>query len=201
MCQKLRSPAGTTAENIFFYLVAPDSDVCGILCSSCVSTVFPRIEAPGVYWYKRLGPPACIRGPAFIRGPASINTNGSDPRCTVHEYQQYTGCTVLSTPIPTIYQLYSTEIPTIHRLYSTEYTDTNNIPAVQYWVHEYQQYTGCTVLSTRIPGFYLRPGLYSRSGVYSKPGVYWYKRLGPPACIRGPAFIRGPATIRGNTVT
>ena len=31
-------------------------------------TVFPRIEAPSVYWYKRLGPPACIRGPAAIRG-------------------------------------------------------------------------------------------------------------------------------------
>ena len=39
-------------------------------------------------------------------------------------------------------------------------------------VHEYQQYTGCTVLSTRIPGFYLRPGLYSRPGVYSRPGYY-----------------------------
>ena len=38
------------------------------------ATVFPRIEAPGLYLYNYVRPPACIRGPACIQGPASIST-------------------------------------------------------------------------------------------------------------------------------
>ena len=37
-------------------------------------TVFPRIEAPGLYEHNCVRPPACIRGPACIQGPASIST-------------------------------------------------------------------------------------------------------------------------------
>ena len=53
------------------------------------TTVFPRIEAPGVYWYKRLGPPACIRGPAFIRGNTVLVEN--------RDFFSYLNC-VWSTP-------------------------------------------------------------------------------------------------------
>ena len=133
-----------------------------------ITTVFPRIEAPGVYWYKRLGPPACIRGPAFIRGPASINTNGSDPRCTVHEYQQYTGCTVLSTPIPAI-----------HWLYSTEYTNTGLLFETRpvFEVRRLFEARRLLVQTARTLGLYLRPGVYSRPGYYSRKYGSWINYL------------------------
>ena len=52
--------------------------VISIGISCILHTVFPRIEAPGLYWYNFVRPPACIRGPACIQGPASISTTTSD---------------------------------------------------------------------------------------------------------------------------
>jgi len=49
--------------------------VISIGISCILHTVFPRIEAPGLYWYNFVRPPACIRGPACIQDPACISTS------------------------------------------------------------------------------------------------------------------------------
>ena len=46
----------------------------GVTRGYCMPTVKLRIEAPGVYRYKWIRPPACMRGPASILGPASIRS-------------------------------------------------------------------------------------------------------------------------------